>query len=175
MFRPFGYRTHPLTECLLYHLNSLIFCDLPTVIKKSHILELEKLRSLSKLDLLVPFSGKIALEQIDIFTKMLLMICVCSRLIYLKMPRRVGWTGCKLSIYRCENLCFETIRGGSKTILGKLNTIPIPNVLMFRFRMVLFLIGRSEVKRLDFEWWLACVVECKDVRLHILMSMGCHL
>ena len=45
--------------------------------------------------------------------------------------------------------------GGSKTKLGKPNTIPIPNVLMFWFRMVRFSNGLSETKSSDFEWWLA--------------------
>ena len=48
--------------------------------------------------------------------------------------------------------------GGLKTELGKLNAIPIPNILMFWFRMVLFLNGLSEAKRSDFEWQLAWTI-----------------
>ena len=48
--------------------------------------------------------------------------------------------------------------GGSKTELEKPNAIPIPNVLMFWFRMVPFLNGWSESKCSDLEIQLASTI-----------------
>ena len=66
---------------------------------------------------------------------------------------------------------FSTCSGGLKTKLGKPNAIPIITVLTFWFRMVPFFNGRSEVKCLDFEWWLAWTILQEDFFIFIRLSV----
>ena len=75
----------------------------------------------------------------------------CVKLAYEHAQHMIDEPGLRFIICYLEfNFrCLNIITGAWKP-----NAVPIPNILMFWFRMVSFSNGQSEVKCLDFEWQL---------------------